>query len=213
MRLPILLTHVVLVSDQNFSDPTLMRFLVARSMDPEKAAKMFAQWQKWRVNMVPNGFISESEITEELEARKIYLQVSSRTGRPPLMVIKACKHFPSKDQLQFKSMELCFSSIIHAVAFLDFFILSNHYTVCYNTWSCSGTYNLDQYRFACGSTDSVLTAENSILQICMFMRFLSFSQVSRRWILLFSASCLSISGMVQVSKLPLSHNTVENADF
>lgn len=79
-----------------------MRFLIARSMDPEKAAKMFVQWQKWRASMVPNGFIADSEVPDELEAKKIYLQGLSKNGCP-VMIVKASKHFPSKDQPQFKS--------------------------------------------------------------------------------------------------------------
>ncbi|OMO93944.1 hypothetical protein COLO4_16611 [Corchorus olitorius] len=61
-------------STENYGDPTLMRFLIARSMDIEKAAKMFVQWLKWRSSIVPNGFIAESEVPDQLEARKIFLQ-------------------------------------------------------------------------------------------------------------------------------------------
>ncbi|PKI61401.1 hypothetical protein CRG98_018209 [Punica granatum] len=89
-------------STQKVGDTTLLRFLIARSMDPEKAAKLFVQWQKWRANMVPNGFISEAEIADELGAKKIYLQGLSRNRGRPVMLIKARNHFPSKDQLQFK---------------------------------------------------------------------------------------------------------------
>ncbi|XP_022726198.1 SEC14 cytosolic factor-like [Durio zibethinus] len=88
-------------STEKYGDPTLMRFLIARSMDTEKAAKMFVQWLKWRSSFVPNGFISESEVPDQLEARKIFLQGSSKIGYP-VMVVKACKHFPPKDHLQFK---------------------------------------------------------------------------------------------------------------
>ncbi|KAF8040133.1 hypothetical protein BT93_B2380 [Corymbia citriodora subsp. variegata] len=88
-------------STEKFGEPTLMRFLIARSMDADKAAKMFVKWQEWRSTWVPNGFVPESEIGEELEARKIFLQGLSRSGQP-LMLAKASKHFPSKDQLQFK---------------------------------------------------------------------------------------------------------------
>ena len=80
----------------------MMRFLIARSMDTEKAAKMFVQWLKWRSSFVPNGFISESEVPDQLEARKIFLQGPSKTGYP-IMIIKACNHFPPKDNLQLKS--------------------------------------------------------------------------------------------------------------
>ncbi|XP_023513874.1 SEC14 cytosolic factor isoform X2 [Cucurbita pepo subsp. pepo] len=79
----------------------MMRFLIARSMDVEKAAKMFVQWQKWRDTMVPNGRIDESEIEDELEARKIYLQGLSQNGHS-VMIVKGSKHFPAKDQVQFK---------------------------------------------------------------------------------------------------------------
>ncbi|KAF9677470.1 hypothetical protein SADUNF_Sadunf08G0111000 [Salix dunnii] len=89
-------------STEKYGDPTLVRFLIARSMDPEKAAKMFAQWLKWRAAFVPNGSIPDSEVLDELRLRKVFLQGLSRDGYPVLLV-KANKHFPSKDQLQFKS--------------------------------------------------------------------------------------------------------------
>lgn len=83
----------------------MMRFLIARSMDVEKAAKMFVQWQKWRETMIPNGRIDESEIEDELGARKIYLQGLSKNGHS-VMIVKGNKHFPAKDQVQFKSESL-----------------------------------------------------------------------------------------------------------
>ncbi|XP_023513848.1 SEC14 cytosolic factor isoform X1 [Cucurbita pepo subsp. pepo] len=89
------------VSTEKYGDLTMMRFLIARSMDVEKAAKMFVQWQKWRDTMVPNGRIDESEIEDELEARKIYLQGLSQNGHS-VMIVKGSKHFPAKDQVQFK---------------------------------------------------------------------------------------------------------------
>ncbi|KAM0983374.1 hypothetical protein ACFX13_011103 [Malus domestica] len=88
-------------STEKFGDPTLMRFLIARSMDPDKAAKMFVQWHKWRASFVPNGFVLDAEVKDELDDRKIFLQGLSKDGYP-VMVVKASKHFPSKDQLQFK---------------------------------------------------------------------------------------------------------------
>ncbi|XP_052187630.1 sec14 cytosolic factor [Diospyros lotus] len=88
-------------STETFGDATLMRFLIARSMDPEKAAKMFVQWRKWRASFVPLGFIPASEVPDELAARKIYLQGLSKDGYP-VMIVKAKRHFPPKDQLQFK---------------------------------------------------------------------------------------------------------------
>ncbi|XP_022146819.1 SEC14 cytosolic factor [Momordica charantia] len=89
------------VPTEKYGEPTMMRFLIARSMDPEKAAKMFVQWQKWRDTTVPNGRIDESEIKDELEARKIYLQGLSKNGHS-VMIVKGNKHYPAKDQVQFK---------------------------------------------------------------------------------------------------------------
>uniref|UniRef100_A0A9I9DD85 CRAL-TRIO domain-containing protein n=1 Tax=Cucumis melo TaxID=3656 RepID=A0A9I9DD85_CUCME len=79
----------------------MMRFLIARSMDVEKAAKMFVQWQKWRDTMVPNGRIDESEIEDELGTKKMFLQGLSKNGHAVLF-LKGSKHFPAKDQVQFK---------------------------------------------------------------------------------------------------------------
>ncbi|PNY14565.1 sec14 cytosolic factor-like protein [Trifolium pratense] len=89
-------------STQGYGDPTLMRFMIARSMESDKAANMFVQWQKWRDTMVPNGFISDSEVPYELETRKIFLQGLSQ-DKYPVMIVQASRHFPSKDQDQFKS--------------------------------------------------------------------------------------------------------------
>ncbi|XP_044488439.1 CRAL-TRIO domain-containing protein YKL091C [Mangifera indica] len=88
-------------SPKKYGDETLKRFLIARSMDPEKAAKMFVQWQKWRAALVPNGFISESEVPDELEARKMFLQGLSK-DQFPVLICKASKHFPAKDPIQLK---------------------------------------------------------------------------------------------------------------
>ncbi|XP_024987952.1 sec14 cytosolic factor-like [Cynara cardunculus var. scolymus] len=88
-------------STENYGDPTLDRFLIARSMDPNKAAKMFVSWQKWRASFVPLGFIPDSQVLDQLDAEKIYLQGLSKDGYP-VVIIKASKHYPAKDQPQFK---------------------------------------------------------------------------------------------------------------
>ncbi|CAL0314905.1 unnamed protein product [Lupinus luteus] len=88
-------------SAEGYGDPTLMRFLIARSMEPDKAAKMFVQWRKWRAAMVPNGFIAESEVADELETKKIFLQGLSQ-DKYPVMLVQTKKHFPANDQIQFK---------------------------------------------------------------------------------------------------------------
>ncbi|GFP83573.1 cral-trio domain-containing protein ykl091c [Phtheirospermum japonicum] len=88
-------------STEKYGDPTLIRFLIARSFDTLKAANMFVQWQKWRASFVPLDYIPDSEVEYELSGEKIYLQGLSRNGNP-VVLLKANKHFPSKDQLQFK---------------------------------------------------------------------------------------------------------------
>ena len=89
----------------------LERFLIARSMDPNKAAKMFVTWQKWRASFVPTGFIPDSEVMDQLDAKKIYLQGLSKDVHP-VMIIKGSKHYPAKDQPQFKSKFLFINLII-----------------------------------------------------------------------------------------------------
>ncbi|XP_072972247.1 sec14 cytosolic factor [Typha angustifolia] len=88
-------------STEKYGDETLLRFLTARSMNPEKASKMFADWEKWRAEIAPSGCIEEDEISAELEAHKAFLQLPSKDGYP-LVVLQACKHFHTNDQLQFK---------------------------------------------------------------------------------------------------------------
>jgi len=89
-------------------------------MEVEKAAKMFVQWQKWRSAMVPNGFISDSEIPDELEARKIFLQGLSG-DKFPIMIVQTNRHFPAKDQIQFKSNFLPFFKL-HSIPNSNFFM-------------------------------------------------------------------------------------------
>ncbi|KAL1556513.1 SEC14 cytosolic factor-like [Salvia divinorum] len=88
-------------STERYGDITLTRFLIARSFDIDKAAKMFVQWRDWRASFVPLNSIPESEIPDELNAEKIFLQGPSTKGHP-LVICKANKHFPAKDALQFK---------------------------------------------------------------------------------------------------------------
>uniref|UniRef100_A0A3Q7E7G2 CRAL-TRIO domain-containing protein n=1 Tax=Solanum lycopersicum TaxID=4081 RepID=A0A3Q7E7G2_SOLLC len=83
-------------STESYGEKTLMRFLIARSMNPEKAAKMFCQWKKWRAEMVPLGYITDSEVADELAAEKIYLQGLSKNGHPVVMVKKFVVHLLDK---------------------------------------------------------------------------------------------------------------------
>ncbi|TQE00632.1 hypothetical protein C1H46_013759 [Malus baccata] len=67
-------------STEKFGDPTLMRFLIVRSMDPDKAEKMFVQWHKWRASFAPSGFVSDVEVKDQFADRKIFLQGLSKLG-------------------------------------------------------------------------------------------------------------------------------------
>ncbi|KAI7748973.1 hypothetical protein M8C21_033890 [Ambrosia artemisiifolia] len=88
-------------SAEKYGDPTLERFLIDKSMDPNKAAKMFVAWEKWRTSFVPLGFISDSEVVDDLKAKKLFLQGLSKAGLP-VVILHAAKHYPAKDQNQFK---------------------------------------------------------------------------------------------------------------
>ncbi|CAN6479817.1 unnamed protein product [Victoria cruziana] len=88
-------------STEGVEEASLMRFLVARSMNPERAAKMFVEWKKWRADIAPLGHIEDHEVADQLNARKVYLQGVTKSGHSA-MVFLARLHFPSKDRLQFK---------------------------------------------------------------------------------------------------------------
>lgn len=94
-----------LIICQGVEEASLMRFLVARSMNPERAAKMFVEWKKWRAEIAPLGHIEDHEVADQLNARKVYLQGVTESGHSA-MVFLARLHFPSKDRLQFKSKSL-----------------------------------------------------------------------------------------------------------
>ncbi|KAL8227713.1 hypothetical protein R6Q57_015297 [Mikania cordata] len=88
-------------SAEKYGDPTLERFLIEKSMDPNKAAKMFVTWKEWRASFVPQGFIPDSEVVEHLKPQKVFLQGLSKSGFP-VMILLAAKHYPAKDQQLYK---------------------------------------------------------------------------------------------------------------
>jgi len=87
---------------QDIDDATLLRFLRARSMDVPKAAKLFADHQKWRREYFPLGHVQEDEIKDEIAAKKFFMQGRDRQGHPLSLFIGA-RHFSSKNIDQFKS--------------------------------------------------------------------------------------------------------------
>ncbi|CAL1389249.1 unnamed protein product [Linum trigynum] len=82
-------------SSKEVDDATLRRFLRARDLDVEKAAAMFVKYLKWRAAFVPKGYISTSEIGNEMEQNKMFLQGTDRQGRPVALVFGA-RHFQNK---------------------------------------------------------------------------------------------------------------------
>ncbi|KAF5177735.1 Sec14p-like phosphatidylinositol transfer family protein [Thalictrum thalictroides] len=64
-------------SAEHYGDPMLLRFLITSSMDPTKAAKMWIKWKKWREEIAPLGYIPQSEILDQLGAKKFYLQAKA----------------------------------------------------------------------------------------------------------------------------------------
>ncbi|PIA32855.1 hypothetical protein AQUCO_04300053v1 [Aquilegia coerulea] len=81
-------------------DVVLKRFLRYRKLDVEKASDSFLKYLKWRQSFVPNGFISESEIPNELSQKKVFMQGFDKKGFP-LAVVFNGRHVPvkSKDSL------------------------------------------------------------------------------------------------------------------
>ncbi|XP_073006748.1 uncharacterized protein [Typha latifolia] len=77
---------------------TLRRFLRARDQDVKKASQFLSKHLEWRRSAVPNGFISEAEIKNELSQRKVFVQGFDKIGRPIGVVLNA-RHDPSKRNL------------------------------------------------------------------------------------------------------------------
>ncbi|XP_078167457.1 uncharacterized protein LOC144562164 [Carex rostrata] len=85
-------------SSKETDNYTLRRFLRARDLNIEKGSSLFLKYLKWRRHAVPNGFISESEIQNELRPRKLFMQGFDKAGRP-ILVGLAAKHDYSKRQI------------------------------------------------------------------------------------------------------------------
>lgn len=84
---------------QEEDDLMIRRFLRARDLDVEKASAMFLKYLKWKHTFVPNGFISPSEISNDLSHNKMCLQGVDKKGRP-IVVAFGAKHYQSKDGVE-----------------------------------------------------------------------------------------------------------------
>lgn len=101
---------------QNFDDLMLRRFLRARYLDVEKASAQFLRFLKWRRLAIPNGYLSESEVPNQLAEKKMFVQGFDKKGRR-IGVGFAAKHCSrGRDLEEFKRMflhpllnpEICF---------------------------------------------------------------------------------------------------------
>ncbi|XP_052182187.1 uncharacterized protein LOC127794921 isoform X4 [Diospyros lotus] len=86
-------------SSKDVDDFTMRRFLRARDLDIEKASAMFLEYLKWRRTFVPKGFISVSEIQNDLAQNKMFMQGTDRKGRP-ITVAFGGRHFHNKGGLE-----------------------------------------------------------------------------------------------------------------
>jgi CRAL/TRIO, N-terminal domain len=91
---------------QETDDKTLRRFLRARDHDIDKASTMFLKCLKWRRSAIPNGFISEEEVKNELAQGKVYMQGFDKTGRPIAIVYGAKHYYSNREMNEFKRKNL-----------------------------------------------------------------------------------------------------------
>ncbi|MCL7049015.1 hypothetical protein MKW94_022924 [Papaver nudicaule] len=82
-------------TSKDVDDLTLRRFLRARDLDVEKGSALFLKHLKWRRSFVPNGFISESEVSHDIAHKKVFMQGYDKAGHP-ILIIYGDKHFPNK---------------------------------------------------------------------------------------------------------------------
>ncbi|PSS07609.1 Phosphatidylinositol/phosphatidylcholine transfer protein [Actinidia chinensis var. chinensis] len=85
-------------SSKDVDDFMIRRFLRARDLDIGRASVMFLKYLKWRRTFVPNGFISRSEVPNEIEQNKMFMQGLDKQGRP-ITVLFAGRHFLIKGGL------------------------------------------------------------------------------------------------------------------
>lgn len=73
----------------------LRRFLRARDQDIGKASSMFLKYLAWRRSFIPQGYISEKEISNEIAQNKQFMQGADKEGRP-ITLLLGSKHVPNK---------------------------------------------------------------------------------------------------------------------
>ncbi|KDP23257.1 hypothetical protein JCGZ_23090 [Jatropha curcas] len=86
-------------SSKDEDDLVIRRFLRARELDIEKASTLFLKYLSWRRTFLPNGFISTSEIPNELAQNKLFMQGVDKKNHP-IVVVFGAKHKPYKGSLE-----------------------------------------------------------------------------------------------------------------
>nr|XP_009792470.1 PREDICTED: random slug protein 5-like isoform X2 [Nicotiana sylvestris] len=74
-------------SSKEVDDFEIRRFLRARDLDVDKASAMFLKCLKRKKSIAPNGFISASEIPNEIAHNKMFMQGRDKQGRPIAVIL------------------------------------------------------------------------------------------------------------------------------
>nr|XP_018632366.1 phosphatidylinositol/phosphatidylcholine transfer protein SFH1-like isoform X3 [Nicotiana tomentosiformis] len=82
-------------SSKEVDDFEIRRFLRARDLDVDKASAMLLKCLKWKKSIAPNGFISPSEIPNQIAHNKMFMQGVDKQGRP-IAVVLGGRHFQNK---------------------------------------------------------------------------------------------------------------------
>nr|KJB12436.1 hypothetical protein B456_002G021200 [Gossypium raimondii] len=75
-------------------DFMIRRFLRARDLDIEKANTMLLKYLSWRRTFLPKGFVSESEISNQLADNKLCMQGVDKQGFVVYGLEKICARMP-----------------------------------------------------------------------------------------------------------------------
>ncbi|RZC59591.1 hypothetical protein C5167_006893 [Papaver somniferum] len=124
-------------TSKDVDDLMIRRFLRARGQDIEQGSALFLKYLKWRRSFVPNGLISESEITSNLAHKKVFLQGLDKRGRP-IVVSFGSKHLPKKEK---GGVE-------------EFCSIHSRQNMCEVTINHSSLVNGIQFRYPCINFDS-----------------------------------------------------------
>ncbi|XP_068646290.1 patellin-6-like [Aristolochia californica] len=89
-------------ASKDVDDLMLRIFLRARDLDIEKASNMFLKYLKWKGAILPNGFISELEIPNQLSEKKMFLQGFDKKGHSIGVVFGAKHRAYNRDLEEFK---------------------------------------------------------------------------------------------------------------